>query len=466
MLLALLPTALSLQGASASAFLLRSTTTSRESRISNSAFKKSQPSSPGWKGGQLDQLTEWATSDEANRPIICEYEPDALWLWTKWRGTALSLTYVPVLLCMAMCAGVDWAVHSFSSYPDWPLLSIPPADDPIVQQLQGINNLWTYQVTLCTFILAFFTSEAYTHWRSVYSTTRAIQGRINDICLLITIGAERGNCTEWGKCGLEAEIETIINGTVTGYSVESAALVRKCTRLIKLCHTFFWATTPTCSDGMGDGGVKDGDHLSDLPNRVLRKGDTIGPLLLSPHGLQGLVDAGELTVEEKTALVGSGLPPSQYPYILLEWVGLLVMDGIRSGILAGGNGYEENLIRQITDLRAQYFTIGDYTSGRMPLAYVQLVQILVDSLTALTPFAIYPELGSLAIPLAGLLTLFFKGLLELSKSFLDPFGNEGYPGQNIRVDTLVSELNFGATSRWVKAGESLPLDDGQDLQSK
>ena len=56
----------------------------------------------------------------------------------------------------------------------------------------------------------------------------------------------------------------------------------------------------------------------------------------------------------------------------------------------------------------------------------------------------------------GLLTLFYKGLLELSKSFLDPFGNEGYPGQNIRVDVLVSELNFGAGGRWVKAGRRLP----------
>ncbi len=97
-----------------------------------------------------------------------------------------------------------------------------------------------------------------------------------------------------------------------------------------------------------------------------------------------------------------------------------------------------------------------YIIGRMPLAYVQLVQILVDTLVWLAPISLYSGLGSLSIPLCGLLTLFFKGLLELSKSFLDPFGNEGYPGQNIRVDVLVSELNFGASNRWVKAGEFLP----------
>lgn len=95
----------------------------------------------------------------------------------------------------------------------------------------------------------------------------------------------------------------------------------------------------------------------------------------------------------------------------------------------------------------------------MPLAYVQLVQIIVDSLVWLSPFSLYSSLGGLSIPLVGLLTLFFKGLLELSKSFLDPFGNEGYPAQNLHVEVLVSELNFGASSRWVKAAEFLPIRD-------
>jgi predicted membrane chloride channel (bestrophin family) len=97
----------------------------------------------------------------------------------------------------------------------------------------------------------------------------------------------------------------------------------------------------------------------------------------------------------------------------------------------------------------------------MPLAYVQLLQILVDSLVYLSPFSLYSSLGSLSIPLCGLLALFFKGLLELSKSFLDPFGNEGFPGQNIRVDVLVSEMNFGTTTRWVKAAEYLPVRQKQ-----
>jgi hypothetical protein len=258
----------------------------------------------------------------------------------------------------------------------------------------------------------------------VYYCTRAIQGRINDICLLITMGAERDE---------------------QGYTHKAADLVETCTRLIRLSHTFFWAATPTTSNGLGDG---------EAPG--FEKEDLIGPLLLSHEGLDRLVAEGELTKEEMNALIATDMPPSQYAYILLEWVGLYTMRGLREGSICCDDGFEQNLLRQFTSLRAEYFNIGDYAAGRMPLAYVQLVQVLVDSLVYLAPFALYAQIGTLSIPLVGLLALFFKGLFELSKSFLDPFGVEGFPDQNIRVDVLVSELNFGAGSRWVKAGAVLP----------
>jgi hypothetical protein len=390
------------------------------------------PSSPGWKRGQLDKLTDWAVSDAANRPVICEYEPDAVWLWSKWRGTVLNLTYPAVLFNLIVGVFVAVAVQQAVLLRDgstaWPLFAVPPKEDPLIQQLHGLNLIWQYQVTLTSFILTFFTSEAYRHWQNVYFTTRKIQGRINDVCMLITIGATTPN------------------------EEEKRTLVRKCTRLLKLSHTFFWAATPTCSNGVGDGGwLGDGDAFSDIDLEE----NAIGPILLSHEGLQGLVDVGELTQTEANALLKSELPPSQYAYVLLEWVGLHIMNGLESGVLQNTNsGLEENILRQMTALRAEYFSIGDYTAGRMSLAYVQLVQVLVDCLVFLAPFALYSELGSLSVPLVGLLTLFFKGLLDLSKSFLDPFGNEGFKSQNIRVDVLVSELNFGAESRWVKAAES------------
>jgi len=44
--------------------------------FSKHLLSRGKPSSPGWKNRKLDELTEWATSDEPNRPIVCEYEPD------------------------------------------------------------------------------------------------------------------------------------------------------------------------------------------------------------------------------------------------------------------------------------------------------------------------------------------------------------------------------------------------------
>ena len=49
------------------------------------------PSSPGWQKERLNRLTEWAGSRETNRPTTCECEPNDMWLWTRWRGTMLSV---------------------------------------------------------------------------------------------------------------------------------------------------------------------------------------------------------------------------------------------------------------------------------------------------------------------------------------------------------------------------------------
>ena len=84
-----------------------------------------------------------------------------------------------------------------------------------------------------------------------------------------------------------------------------------------------------------------------------------------------------------------------------------------------------------------------------------LVQILVDCLVALAPFALYAKVGVFTIPLVGLLCVFFRGFLALSKSFLDPFGNEDSLSENLSVHCLVCEVNAGSV-RWASGIEELP----------
>lgn len=381
------------------------------------------PSNPGWRSARLNRLTDWADSKTANRAIVCEYDPKGFWLWTKWKGTVLKMTLRSCLILTSVAIALDWSARRYiqsASSVSWSLLSVPPASEPLIQSLYGLKKLWEYQLTVTTFILTFFLSHAYGYWQQVYNTTRKIQGRINDFCMLLVMGAKRTTSSTTLTNGFfDNDDSDQVKSDRGAFTPESDKLVQLCTRLIRLSHTFFWAATPTASNGLTDSE----EFLRDAENCPVPVDDQhIGPLLLSTYGLKALVRNKQLTKQEAEDLMNTDLPPTQYAYILLVWVGLYCMEGLEKSVLRGGAGYEENLLRQLTTLRATMFDIDDMRAGRMPLAYVQLVQIMVDTLMVLSPFALYPELGSLSIPLVGILTLFFRGLLKLSKSFLDCFG--------------------------------------------
>ena len=281
--------------------------------------------------------------------------------------------------------------------------------------------------------------------------------------MLVTMGARRsahyGDVD--GTTGYQTNIAIDDENTVTetNNSRDAKRLVQDVTRLLRMSHTLYWAAVPTCSDGFGDVHYTEGGILGD---KDAFDGDfdasQFGPMLLSMQGLAMLVRYNQLTENEMKALIATGLPPSQYPYVLMEWAAIRCMDGMESKELRSGPGFEENLLKYFAQLRAEYFTIGDITAGRMPMAYVQFMEVLVDLLIVLAPLALYTKMGTFNIISTGLLCTFFKGLLELSKSFLDPFGREGYRAHNIRVDVLVSEMNFGASSRWINAGDTLPSE--------
>ena len=84
-----------------------------------------------------------------------------------------------------------------------------------------------------------------------------------------------------------------------------------------------------------------------------------------------MVAAGQLTANERTALLKTGLPPSQYWCVLLEWVGQY-WDGVDHAALRDSPGFEENIVRELTQIRAEMFSIGDFQAGRMPLRMYSL----------------------------------------------------------------------------------------------
>ena len=124
-----------------------------------------------------------------------------------------------------------------------PWNAIPPASDPGVAQFLGLNVAWGYELTLTTFILTFFVGQAYAHWRNCYNNARDIQGRVNDMNLVLSLKAARERGGGGGSCG---------GG---GYTAEASSLLGRCTRYTRLAHVLFWANmAPRTQEAAGEGG--------------------------------------------------------------------------------------------------------------------------------------------------------------------------------------------------------------------
>lgn len=95
--------------------------------------------------------------------------------------------------------------------PTWAVGQIPDATFPIVSRLSALAKLWHYLMSITTFILTFFLSQAYGLWRGMYTTTRKIQGRINDIGLLVASTVERDDQGRYTKRG--GKLSWMILGT-------------------------------------------------------------------------------------------------------------------------------------------------------------------------------------------------------------------------------------------------------------
>jgi hypothetical protein len=242
--------------------------------------------------------------------------------------------------------------------------------------------------------------------------------------------------------------------------------------------------------------------------------------LATPGGLTTLVKAEAITDEERSLLletttgtVGRGIMGHA---AVLGWLAVLMERGIRDGTLGGSSGrssisLQHSFQGKLMDLRAAYGSIADELSGRMPLAYAQLVQILCDMLVLFSPVALMGSVGGLgAVIGTGCMTLFYSSVrrrlphatallellcegslaahlarvtpaahhphipfrslplmaspaaptqvLKLAKMFLDPLDNEAYGGKygiSINVGTLLHETNI-ASERWSRGAARVP----------
>ena len=57
--------------------------------------------------------------------------------------------------------------------------------------LASVDKVWLLSSSLVSFTLSFFLTQSYAFWRSVYTLTRRVQGRLNDIGLLCAAAQAR-----------------------------------------------------------------------------------------------------------------------------------------------------------------------------------------------------------------------------------------------------------------------------------
>lgn len=274
----------------------------------------------------------------------------------------------------------------------------------------GSDQLFGQVLAITTFTLSFFVNEAYSCWRTCLNICRNVQGRLNDFSMAVAGAASRGKST---------------------YTPESRKILLVIARYIRLFNLLNYAAITR----------------SHRP-------------LITPQGLRRMVGRGLLTNNERKYLMNSKVSATARHNEVLMWCFRTALDATKAGHLDGGYGFEQNLFQRIQEIRAQGNYMESVLRGRIPFAYIHIVQVLVDTVLWAYPVTAFSSGLSFQMGVIGaiFLTTTYQGLFDLAKRFLDPFHNENFwQGDDpIMVSTLIAETNAGSL-RWFYGLEDMPL---------
>jgi hypothetical protein len=296
---------------------------------------------------EIDQVLEELTAMRSGL-VLNRYLPARRYLWQQWRDSVLRHSFPRA--CWNMWGTAIFCIlMRYLLYRDldfWKLLSndVPPTTQMsvILDIFKLIGLIWKSLSTLTTFLLVFFVSETYSFWRSVYEIARMIQGQMNDIHLILAAHAARRR----------------VSGT---YTPEAQLFLEDIASKLRAYHICMWAT-----------------HA-----RRFR-------CVLTAKGYSRMVAKGVLTSKEKETLdMQLGVPKDQKHYILLEWILFKCREARKRRVIDGENGMEHVLLGKVCALRDCSSQLSSKMSGRMPLPYIHLVQILLDTFLLVAPLAQY-----------------------------------------------------------------------------
>jgi len=415
---------------------------------------KEQPGSPSplsavgldggdvWSGArvnrdELEELVAEATSTTINNPIIRQYFPGRRWLWLQWKSTVVRRTLPAEVRNMVLVAlvcqlfRVSHRQHFFDGISYFLSILSASIHQPFIEQfipqfswsctqcgeifqsimghpswhvalprwgfLEGVEKTWRQMAAISFFLLSFFLSQSYALWRSVYIVARQVQSKINDFLLLCATYAARDS-----------------QGT---YTREAEMLLDTLARYVRLWHMLLYASATR----------------------------RFAPLK-TPQGLNALVGAGALTSSERDRLI-----MSEGHDTVMGWLSHLVDKAVDDQVLCTSVTRRTNvapipmqiqLQQTLTELRSSYARLRDELTGRMPLSYVQLMQILTDLLIFFTPFAfLHNGVGTFGNMFAtAVVTLFYASVVTLAKLFLDPLNNEFERVKEKAIDKARKEI--------------------------
>ena len=363
----------------------------------------------------LDDLIDESTRQSARNSIMMQFDPSANWIWGRWKGTVFSETW---LSCVKNMLYASFITLLYKTY-----------ETSLTKNLAGFNILWGQLLSVTTFTLTFFLNQSYALWRQCYALSRRLQGRMNDINLTLAAHAARVEPEETKTYDSEGEEDG--QEQFSTYTEPARQILELMARYTRVFNLLMYASFTA----------------SHRP-------------VLTPQGMKRLVDRGILTERERIILSDSQLPVTQKHNALLLWIARLFIDARKAGHIEGSDGFEQQVLDKIHVIRSQYGAIGDELQGRMPLAYAHIVQVLVDVILWMYPFMAFSTgmTPYLAVIGCGLLTMFYQGLFDLAKQFLDPYDNENYgKGDDpLCIDTLIAETNAGSI-RWMNGLAAKPF---------
>ena len=337
--------------------------------------------------------------------LLRPYNPRTVWLLRQWRGTVIQYTWKKVV-AMVIFTACLCLILDITVLPDYSVIEILKDSQhkhPVLVHLELFGMSWNRLATLTTFVLTFFLNQAYTFWWNIYVYARTIQGKLNNISMLLAAAASR-------------------SGGVLGELTPGAEkILDDVAHLARLTHSLYWAG-------------------------VVKRYN----ILLTPQGLMRMLSRGLMKKEEYEKIVV--LRKEGAHFISLGWLTTCIIQGAEDGHIKAENASIQVILSQIAELRGFLALIPLMYVGRMPLAYVHFVEVLVTFFIISAPFALFPLSGYWAVLSVGILTLFYAGVLDLAKMLLDPLDNDGvhrksfYETPSFDVGVLIRENNASSVS--------------------